>query len=90
MTIKERFRFFIYYTIPHFFNKHFGKYQISEKGYEFFDFCMKVVNNPEYEAETYQEIIFEEPLKTLQEKDELSRREAAMVYIRILVPYLKK
>lgn len=87
MTVKEKWDVFTKYKVPRFLNKNFGAYQISDKGNDFYDFCMKVAQNPGYEAETYQEILFEDILKIVQENGE-SRRDAAIFYIKLLLPYV--
>lgn len=85
MTLKERWLIFKNYTIPHFFIKYFGKYKMSEEGYKFFEFCAKVIQDLDYEAETYQEMIFDERLK----QEGKTRREAAGMYFAILMPYVE-
>lgn len=88
MTLKDRMTIFFRYKVPRFFNKHFGRARISDKGMEFFDYCVKILQDENYEAETYQEMMFEEMVDNLRKEDGLDRKTAAAIYLDILMPYV--
>lgn len=87
MTFKQHWEVFTKYKVPRFLNKNFGAYQMSEKGNDFFEFCVKVAQDPNYEAATYQEMLFEDILKIVQENGE-SRHDVVIFYIKLLMPYV--
>lgn len=88
MTLKEHIQIFLHYKVPRFINKYFRRVKISEKGLAFFDYCVKVFQDENYEAENYQEIMFDKMIERLREKDGTSRKTAAAIYMEILMPYL--
>lgn len=74
MTIKDRVKIFFHYNVPNFINKHFCKMKLSEKGKTFFDYCMKVFDDEKYEADTYQEIIFDNKIENLCKEKGVDRK----------------
>ena len=65
--------------------KIFSSYEITSKGEEMVDYCLKVLNDENYIYQGYKEYLFDEALEKAMRESDCTKQQAAMIYLSVLI-----